>query len=606
MQSLNSIERFLFSSDIYFLVERNSDDNSRNIINTQLNQNIQNQFNINQGKVENEIEYFPVPMKLLGSILNLYFYSNNPRKTYDSLQGNTGKTIGLTNYKNKGNLSRVSSFQSGSMYLSESNIYGDNDLVSGETQALGLKNSRPRNFEDFILIKLQQSEIYLVDYNLEEASIEYKHKETNKNYRFKFKHTTLKEKNYIKIMVIIEAYKYSIKNSLLMNNIDPNRKKNMSIRNKTLISKRKNTNSIRNNYEMMTKNMTPDVMNTEFIIHFLDNLILNKFKVLIIDDFFFHEEQNLLKIFTNFLVEFKEMKLKINLYEEEESSFVEDNIAGNDSNNKETYVSAFSDRFNLDSFENKQNPNSNLHTNDNNINNIGNNNFKLLVIDASNTYMNDKGFNKAILPLIQKSPLLEKLILNNNYLTDDIFNKLNELNNNYNIKTIDLSYNKIKGEKLASNLRVIITSFFEIEYINLKGNLISTYFINKFNPVKFNNLINNIRKLINEDTMIENKTKIKIDLRENLIDIEKIEDKFYLWQSQLFDQYLANKQKGCNEEIEDDLDNENDESMNKNDEFNENKNINSETEYIFNDSLFNTHNFIFLFDYLYKGPDFLN
>jgi hypothetical protein len=256
-------------------------------------------------------------------------------------------------------------------------------------------------------------------------------------------------------MLIVEAYKYSIKNSLLMNNIDPMRKKNMSVRNKTLISKRKNTNS-RVNYEMMTKSMTNDTMNTEFIIHFLDNLIQNKFKVLIIDDSFFHEEQNLLKIFTNFLMEFKEMKLKINLYEEEESSFVEDNMVGGEVSNKETYVSAFSDRFNLDSFENKQNPN-NFHFSENNLNNnVEFSNYKLLILDASYTYMNDKGFNKALLPLIQKSPALEKLILNNNYLTDDIFNKLNELNNNYNIKVIDLSYNKIKGDKLSSNLRSLI------------------------------------------------------------------------------------------------------------------------------------------------------
>ena len=59
--------------------------------------------------------------------------------------------------------------------------------------------------------------------------------------------------------------------------------------------------------------------------------------------------------------------------------------------------------------------------------------------------MNNKGFMKVILPLAQKSPFLEKLLLNNNYLTDDIFIRLTELSSNYNIKIIDLSYNKIKG-----------------------------------------------------------------------------------------------------------------------------------------------------------------
>ena len=548
MQCLNSIERFLFSGDIHFFLEKKQEESNRNIMTNQLNSNIPNQFNLNPSKVDNEKEYISVPLKILGSIMNLYFYSNNPKKTFESFQENinTNRDLALATRKNNNNLSRLSSIQSGSIYMNDSNFGGNN--FEGETQGLGKKASRPKNLEDYIIIKLNQSEIYLIDYNLEEASIEYKHRENNKTYKFQFKHCTLKEKNYIKIMIIIEAYKYSIKNSLLLNNMDPMRKRNASIRNKTIISKRKNTSN-RNNYEM-TKVMNSDIMNTEFIIHFLDNLIMNKFKILIIDDNFFQEEQNLLKIFTNFLVEFKEMKLKINLFEEEDSSFAEDNLAGGEANNKETYASAFSDRFNLDSYENKQGPSPNI----NDVNAI---NYKLLVIDASNTYMNDKGFNKTIFPLIQKCPLLEKLYLNNNYLTDDLFNKFNELSNNYNIKIIDLSYNKIKGEKLSSNLRLLITTFFELEFINLKGNLIPTSFINRFNPIKFNNLINSIRKIINEEALVENKIKIKIDLRENLIDIEKVEEKFYLWQSQLFDRYLANKKKSANEDIEDDNDNEN-------------------------------------------------
>ena len=593
MQSLNSIERFLFTGEIYLFLEKSQEENSR-IIQNKINPNIPSHFNLNNSK-ENEKEYISVPLKILGSILNLYFYSNTPKKAYDLMQINSSNEnyeMGMLTRRNKNtNMSRLSSIQSNSIYVSES-ICIDNPDISGETQQLGKKSQKPKNLEDFILIKLAQSEIFLVDYNLDEASIEYKHKETGKNYKFKFKHCTLKEKNNIRIMVTIESYKYSIKNSLLLNTAEPMRKRNMSIRNKTLMSKRKN-NSNKNNFEM-TKSMNSDIMNTEFIIHFLDNLIMNKFKILIIDDNFFHEEQNLLKIFTNFFVEFKEMKLKINLYEEEEASFADDNVAGGEANNKETFASAFNDRFNLDSFENKPAPQGNLNENDLN-------SFKLLTIDASYTYMNDKGFNKVILPLMQRCPLLEKLYLNNNYLTDDLFNKLRELNNNFNIKIIDLSYNKIKGERLSSNLRLLITTFFELELINLKGNLIPTSFITKFSPVKFNNLINNIRKIINEGALVENKTKIKIDLRENLIDIEKIEDKYYLWESQIFDQYLAKKQKGANEDLEDDIENEN-ESLNKNEE--EHKNIN-ENEVVFSNNLYNTNNFIFLFDYPYKGPNFL-
>ena len=221
--------------------------------------------------------------------------------------------------------------------------------------------------------------------------------------------------------------------------------------------------------------------------------------------------------------------------------------------------------------------------------------------------MNNKGFIKAILPLAQRSPYLEKLFLNNNYLTDDIFMRLNELNSNFSIKIIDLSYNKIKGDNLSSNLRLLITTFFELELINLKGNLISTTFINRFNPIKFNNLLNNIRNILNEEEGKNEKekaewVKIKIDLRENMIDKEKIGNQFYLWQSELFSQYLANKKKTANENIEEPTE----ENENTKEKTNENNNINNEGEPKLNQILYNTDNFIILLDYPYKGPNYLD
>ena len=217
-------------------------------------------------------------------------------------------------------------------------------------------------------------------------------------------------------MIIIEAYKYSIKNSLLINPVAENKKRllaNMSLRNKTLLTKRKNSSKAADNN---VKAMTLDIMNTEFIINFLDNLIMNKFRILIIDEEFFQEEQNLLKIFTEFLVEFKEIKFKINLYEEDDSNINEENLVGGETINKETFVSAFSDRFNLDSHESKPQNNSVIANNNNKIDNMNNNlgndltnpNFQLIIIDASNTFINNRGFIKAILPLAQKSPFLEK------------------------------------------------------------------------------------------------------------------------------------------------------------------------------------------------------
>ena len=137
--------------------------------------------------------------------------------------------------------------------------------------------------------------------------------------------------------------------------------------------------------------------------------------------------------------------------------------------------------------------------------------------------------------------------------------------------------------------------------INLKGNLIPTSFINKFNPIKFNNLLTNIKNILNEENKNENieKIKLKIDLRENMIDKEKIGNQFYLWQSELFEQYLTNKNKTANENMEDI---EEKEMANKN---NKEKDDNKELNTNINSVLYNTDNFIFLLDYPYREPNYL-
>ena len=617
MQNINSIERFLFNGSIY-LIEESSPENKNYITNQPYQYNTKKKEDQSKTESEFEKELVLIPLKLLCSIINLYFYSKNPKKSYDTLKPFFIKEV--DHKKMNKNFSRLSSIKSQtSIFASESNFYIDND-ISLDSQNAGNKHFIPRNLEDFILIKLPQNEIYMTNYDLDEGLIEYKHKESGKNFKFKFKHNSMKEKNYIKILIIIEGYKYSIKNTLLVNPVMEQKKRNMinnnmSIRNKTLMTKRKN--SISKNVENV-RQMSLEMINTEFIINFLDNLINNKFKILIIDEAFFQEEQNLLKIFTSFLLEFKEIKIKINLFEEEDNNIDEENLIGGETVNKETFASAFNDRFNLDTHENKQQINinnnvkeKNIYSTNNKINENNYNNFQLIIIDASNTFMNNKGFIKAILPLAQKSPFLEKLLLNNNYLTDDIFIRLNELSSNYNIKIIDLSYNKIKGINLSSNLRLLITTFFELELINLKGNLVPSSFLNRFNPIKFNNLLINIRKILNEGNEEEKseKIKLKIDLRENMIDKEKIGNQFYLWQSELFEEYLANKRKTANENLEEEIqENENIIKNSKEKEKNENNNINNinnELDSDFNEVLYNTENFILLLDFPYKGPNYL-
>ena len=272
MQNINSIERFLFNGSIY-LIEESSPEN-KNYINNQTHQyNTKKKEDQSNTESEFEKELILIPLKLLGSIINLYFYSKNPKKSYDNLKPFFIKEEDPK--KKKLNFSRLSSIKSQtSIFTSENNFYIDND-ISLDSQNAGNKHFIPKNLEDFILIKLPQNEIYMTNYDLDEGLIEYKHKESGNNFKFKFKHNTMKEKNYIKILIIIEGYKYSIKNTLLVNPAMEKKRNNnnISIRNKTLMTRRKN--SISKNGENV-RQMSLEMINTEFIIYFLEVLIMLK------------------------------------------------------------------------------------------------------------------------------------------------------------------------------------------------------------------------------------------------------------------------------------------------------------------------------------------
>ena len=91
-----------------------------------------------------------------------------------------------------------------------------------------------------------------------------------------------------------------------------------------------------------------------------------------------------------------------------------------------------------------------------------------------------------------------------------------------------------------------------------------------------------------------------------MIDKEIIGNQFYLWQSELFEEYLANKRKTANENLEEEIqENENIIKNSKEKEKNENNNINNELDSDFNEVIYDTENFILLLDFPYKGPNYL-
>ena len=166
MQNLNSIERFLFHGNIYLVENSPKEDNIQNNININNNKS---QTSNSKPEIEKDTNKL-IPLRLLGSIINLYFYSKNPKRTYDQI-----KSLYLKNDEDKKKdrvLSHLSSIRSQtSIFGNESNLFDEED-ISLDSQDVGNAHFIPRNLEDYILIKLPQNEIYMTDYDLNESFVE--------------------------------------------------------------------------------------------------------------------------------------------------------------------------------------------------------------------------------------------------------------------------------------------------------------------------------------------------------------------------------------------------------------------------------------------------
>ena len=110
MQNLNSIERFLFKSNIY-LIEKSQKENNNQINDSPLHFNhIQKEKEESSNSEEISEKNVFFPLKLLSSVINLYFYSKNPKKYYEHLKPFFIRSI--ENKKKNKNLSRMSSIKS--------------------------------------------------------------------------------------------------------------------------------------------------------------------------------------------------------------------------------------------------------------------------------------------------------------------------------------------------------------------------------------------------------------------------------------------------------------------------------------------------------------
>ena len=513
MNVLN-LEHFLFSSDIIYITDNDQ-----------------------------------IPMKILFSMASIYIYAHDPRKLF-----NKETNQALT--------------QMAPQSTERSNLVSNNSSTS-QINRVNIIN-KAKTFEDCLIVKLDHCDIILTDYDIDNVIVEYfllvqrkpNTKKENQNYKkeipkypiyynqshkFKFKYSSQKEKNFIKIMIIIEGYKYAINHSLL----------SLPINDETLIKKK--------TVEKMDKKTINknSYINCNYLYELINNLIENNFK-LIIKPEFFDEDPKLLKEFTPFLSFLKELKIECILYEEDENSKQVDNP----SSNEETFTSAISDRFNLEKVEKTISEKKNLRTLKTikdfklpskpiNLGNV----WYLISLDASNVYMNDRGFSKSIIQFIEKCPDLEYLNLSYNLLTNHVFVKLLE-SKNYHLKELDLSYNKIKSDNLNLELRWMVINYLKLEKINLQGNIIRNLFLKKFNPQKFDSLLSEIRKLINENSSMSLNSKsdsnehkkIIINLKDNYFNIDEINNTFYLWKNDIYKFWRKIKEFSCNDDEVDNKD----------------------------------------------------
>ena len=510
MEFLN-IENILFCSDILFIYS--SQENKED---------------------EREDDSILIPLKLLCTVNAFYFYTQDLKNAIQK----EGTLLRQTTEK------------------SSSNQHG---FSLNNSSILGKKNasySKGKLFEEIMLLKLNHVDIYMNDYNIEYLTVSYSQFNTNiknvyksnihftntqyqnvinaKSYKFKFKYSTQNEKNLLKLLLLLDGYKYSVKVTVnpQINNINNTQSQTIAQQN-TLNHKGTFYNSLNINSAQI------NYFNSEYIYKLFDSVISNNFTLVINNDFF-DEDAKILKKFTDFCAFFQNVKITCILYDEEENTNAKLNSKNEEQNNMnvntdlETYTNAFCDRFNLD--KNDQTAVVGGHASEKTSNKDKVTNmlltsnpsffcYSFIYVDASNTYLNDRGFIRVIIPLLEKSPFLTKLVLKHNILTNIVIFKLNE-SKSYSLHHIDLSYNKINNGNLHQELIFFVKHFFHIENIILRGNYITNTFLKKFNIKSFDIMLKEIKAIMNSN---DSNCKVIIDLRENLLDNEVLNKQFYLW-----------------------------------------------------------------------------
>ena len=348
------------------------------------------------------------------------------------------------------------------------------------------KNDKNDEFlENKLLLKCKHEDIYVEKF-INENELMYaigcKRKDDDYKFTIKLEHPHF-SKEYIKILVLFEAWKTAIKY---------NYKEYKTSINKD--DKDDKDDKEKKNIETGTREL-PEKF---YLFQMIDSYIQNNF-VFQIDDIIFdlhRKDQDFVECFFNVITIFQNIAVNLEITDQNSSIF----------------------QYLFQSYIN---------------NNISNTNIKHSLINLSlkSIYLKDSYAERILPSLIFYSPYLKTLDLSHNKLTNKIFQILYKKGFlNVHLNTLNLSYNELTSDNLSKYIFQITKEFLRINLFDLRGNLIDNRFLNNFNHKAYEELRNSIQEKLSGNNLTNNypKESITFDLRETNINLDKTSFRLYL------------------------------------------------------------------------------
>ena len=348
----------------------------------------------------------------------------------------------------------------------------------------------PDVLESHLLFKFKHEEICLKSISSNDDSIEYfilkKYDDSFPEFFLKFGNQP-KGKEYVKILILFEGWKYAVNSIKRTYNNKQNQNENISFDEDNDKSSDDNENN--SSYESNENDQKEQIdfnIDKYYLFKIIEKFIIYDY-VLIIDYIFLKLEKyykGFVKLFFNSISYFQKIQFKI---------ILDDDISKSISNffPQETIKLC------------------------------------LRQLNLSSINLKDNYVTSILIPFLNNSPHLENLNISNNLLTNNCLNIIiQKIKPNIFLKTFNISYNQITSDNLSKIIYELSKIFLSITLFDLRGNKIDNNFLNNFEPKNYEELHSKIQDLINSPN--STKETIIFDLRGNEIDLEKTSLRFYL------------------------------------------------------------------------------